>query len=321
MTPGLRTVRAHKEYKKHDTFLCECGMTVAKASGTHFTSRFHQLALRITALLKTDCLSFAEIGDRIGVSRQRVHQIAKNLGCTPGRVRQKVCAVRKRVAKRAGYLDAKHADLMIRCGELGLDLRPVDSSTVLVNGCRCSVSRCVKPLIVNGTEYAHLRVRRKGVEFALVKGPGPSWFVFPASLPLPITTSFSLDPKMTGAKEDFHDYLRYREAWHLLKPELQRGVWHPEPPRLGRPRLNWGREPGRSDWAKEIFADVSLVVRGERAQVAIQHPRRRVEYIVNEARRSPEAAELKIRTRAARTEQGDVVTVWAEPKTRHPERP
>ena len=55
-----------------------------KGSGSKFNP---EIRLRVRALLarKTPALNFAEIGDLLGVSRERVRQIAKEFGVT-GRI-------------------------------------------------------------------------------------------------------------------------------------------------------------------------------------------------------------------------------------------
>lgn len=59
----------------------------------HDKSVLHKNYRRILRYLEKDCMSFTEIGVRLGVSREFVRQIAGRLGVEKGHVRSRVCTV------------------------------------------------------------------------------------------------------------------------------------------------------------------------------------------------------------------------------------
>jgi hypothetical protein len=87
---------------------CECGLTGAGRSHRyHGLSVYHRQHRRIKGLLSNDSLSFADIGDRLGITRERVRQIAQQLGRATGRERREQHAMDKRMSawhQRKGQL-------------------------------------------------------------------------------------------------------------------------------------------------------------------------------------------------------------------------
>src|SRR5215475_14968682 len=86
---------------------CECGFPGADRSQRyHRLSVYHRQHRRIWGLLSSDSLSFADIGVRLGITRERVRQIARQLGMASGRQRQEQRTLHQRLPawhKRKGY--------------------------------------------------------------------------------------------------------------------------------------------------------------------------------------------------------------------------
>jgi hypothetical protein len=107
---------------------CECGFPGADRSHRyHRRSVYHRQHRRIRGLLSNDSLSFADIGDRLGITRERVRQIARQLGMTSGRQRREQHALHQRIPawhERRGY-----RELIAKGKEFGYTVTPsrVDS--------------------------------------------------------------------------------------------------------------------------------------------------------------------------------------------------
>jgi hypothetical protein len=106
--------------------ICEYGFPAADRNRRHHRlSVYHRQHRIIRGLLSNNSLSFADIGDRFGITRERVRQIAQQLGMTSGRQRQEQRVLHQRMSawhERKGY-----RELIAKCKELGytpkVDLR------------------------------------------------------------------------------------------------------------------------------------------------------------------------------------------------------
>jgi hypothetical protein len=90
------------------------------------------------------------------------------------------------------------------------------SLRLMVNGKRVSYSPMRKSHF-QGRDYTQLARPRNGdFEFQVGQSWEGFWFVFPKSK-LPVSaTMFSTDPALPGTDATRHDFLNYRDAWHLL---------------------------------------------------------------------------------------------------------
>src|SRR5260370_36552934 len=62
----------------------------------HTLSVFHRKAKLIRAMLEPNCITHAEIARRIGVTRERVRQLALQMGFADGRTRHAICRLERR---------------------------------------------------------------------------------------------------------------------------------------------------------------------------------------------------------------------------------
>lgn len=74
-----------------------CGLSFTSKGWLKFHRKgvLHRNYKRITTLLAIDCMSFDEIGKRVGVTRERMRQFAKILNVTPGNKRRTICAIKR----------------------------------------------------------------------------------------------------------------------------------------------------------------------------------------------------------------------------------
>lgn len=194
----------------------ECGaMIVLIRMKLHKKSICHQKAKRIRALLENNCMTFQEIGTRVGLTRERIRQIATSLGFQKGKQRIRVCTLNRH--KLAFRRSPVIASLIRRA----MQIEPI--SNARGNGFK------TKEFFIMGKlcEVRHYSVNQGRAVFSshalprteIVLGVGDAgYFVFPAAR-APLGTSFKLElshPEMLTHKHR-HDYREYREAWHLLR--------------------------------------------------------------------------------------------------------
>jgi hypothetical protein len=204
---------------------CECGFPVAGSHGSqHRLSVYHRQHRRIKNLLSRDSLSFADIGERVGITRERVRQIAQQLGRATGRERREQHAMDKRMSawrERKGY-----RELIAKCKELGYTVTPsrcdtrggwrLEDGVAVINGWRSHI-------VYIRAKGRYLVFRRSVVRADFHVGISPiGFFIFPSEVwkTFPEGTSFSPIPCPIGHRgvthSHRHDYLNYLEAWKLL---------------------------------------------------------------------------------------------------------
>lgn len=207
---------------------CACGQVIANRASRHFSSTFHLQHERIRALLAKDCISLAEIARRVGVSRQRVHQLAKNIFGVQGRIRRKACRLTKKAETGPGkhWTIANEAAQQAREAGLGAELIRVANRSrpwaVSIRGVTCLV-RTASHLLSNGVERGYsirgITLMQASADFALIRIDAETWMVLPCEKLPRRQTAFAWPlrhPEM-GAKSCRHDWRQYINAWHLLK--------------------------------------------------------------------------------------------------------
>jgi hypothetical protein len=203
---------------------CECGFPLADRNRNHRLSVYHRHHRRIKNLLSKDSLSFAEIGERVGITRERVRQIAQQLGRATGRERREQRTMEKRMS---AWLERKsYRELIAKCKKLGYTVTPSRYTTrggwrfedpiAVINGWRVHI-------VYIRTRDRYLVFRRSVVRADFHLGVSPiGFFIFPSKVwkTFPEATEFSPIPCPIGQRgfthSDRHDYLNYLEAWKLL---------------------------------------------------------------------------------------------------------
>src|SRR5215471_15718200 len=164
---------------------CECGFPVADRSHRyHRLSIYHRQHRRILGLLSRDSLSFADIGVRLGITRERVRQIARQLGMASGRQRREERTLHQRLPawhERRGY-----HELIAKGKELGYEVTPsrVDcpkgwrfqARNVVINGWSARI-------VYMSTTGPYLTFRRSDVPADFYVGISPiGFFIFPSTV-------------------------------------------------------------------------------------------------------------------------------------------
>jgi biotin operon repressor len=204
---------------------CECGFPVASPNNhKHRLSVYHRQHRRIRELLSNTWLSFAEIGDRFGITRERVRQIAQQLGKASGRQRQEQRTLHQQIS--AWQEQKVYRELIAKGKEHGYTVAPsrrdtrkgwrIEKEIVLINGWRAHI-------VYMRTRGRYLIFKRSVVraDFQVCISP-IGFFIFPSKVwkTFPKGTSFSPNPSTGGrcglAYSQRHDYLNYLEAWKLL---------------------------------------------------------------------------------------------------------
>lgn len=197
-----------------------------KGSGPQ-TGILHTSEKRIRILLRNPCISYAEIGRRLGVTRERIRQVHDGLfveEVNTGRVRQHVCAVTK--PKHPLPKNCLAFRLKEKCECLGFNFQPVYCRGSLarqripipnegiVNGhlCRLQTARLVRGYI----SISRWRVKKFAFCLSWFIDDG-RWIIRPPDRferTMFVEKAFTEKP---GAYSDRHDWPEYIEAWHLLK--------------------------------------------------------------------------------------------------------
>jgi hypothetical protein len=209
--------------------LCECSLPVSDRRGAyqHRRSAYHRHHRRIKDLLSKNWISYAEIGATLGITRERVRQIAEKAGIPSGRQRKEQCTLDGRTS--AWREHKGHREVIAKCEELGYTVTPstrgtslewhLEANIVVING------RRVRILYINKTRSRYLRFRRPVTEADFYLGVSPiGFFIFPLNVcrTFPARTAFSPDPSKSHVRSDRHGYLDYLEAWKLLKVKSNR---------------------------------------------------------------------------------------------------
>jgi hypothetical protein len=210
----------------HPRKRCECGQMIADIkSSLHFVGVRHRRYKTMVRLLNSTCLNYSEIAERLGVSRERIRQLASSVTGKTTRERRSSCHVSKAFQKWRAHPNTQF--LLQR----GLDVRAfmlkfpsrvyaVPSNKIFrVAGKKILVKRMYDSETFPGraVRVTPMRERDRGkVDFVVSPSPLGA-FVFPASDHPPRGTIFVVKPKQKpGGNRNRHDWPKYLEAWHLI---------------------------------------------------------------------------------------------------------
>lgn len=208
----------------------ECGVTVGVLQRKrHLAGAVHLHSKRIRALLAEPCITLEEIGKRLGVTRERVRQIAKLLQLESNR--HGICVLNRREAereRRSKSLDELPEILRARLSKFRLQGIEVLNDgrayyhRLIVNGRRCSwrFASAHWQARKGNRLYFHFNVSQCADFLLLVAGdPLNTVYVIPASeissssICIPIG---SPSPGWEKRRKHSRNWEQWREAWHLL---------------------------------------------------------------------------------------------------------
>ena len=227
--------------KSLQTTVCECGKVwqgyKRAARVSHLRGAWHRNHRRILALLEKPCITYSEIALRLGLSRERVRQIARDFtNHDTGHERVKMCSFSK------SYQEWEQYPRIKSLGQVNpkLELLPIHRlydfppkrrllvRKLLINGYVCCL-RSASHRKYQCSPGFEVVIYGKGlpseVEYALFYlAAKDCWFVFPRERVPRNRTSFILRPDIIQPGQSGytisirHDYQSYLNAWHLLNP-------------------------------------------------------------------------------------------------------
>jgi len=178
----------------------------------HTISVVHRKGKLIRAMLERDCITHAEIARRIGLTRERVRQLALKMGFADGRSRHAICRMERR--KKA------MAEFFVTAQEHGFPVEPLGKKSAYINGKICLQRQaCWHEVGKNGYKYNCLSIRRPWVRFDICawKLPDGRFLILPENLTGFTQTTFNPEKSdRLGANSSSHYYREYVERWSLL---------------------------------------------------------------------------------------------------------
>jgi hypothetical protein len=206
-------------------FFCKACKFTTPAKTSHLKSVAHRANKRIRAWLKKPCISFSEIGRRLGLTRERVRQIAEKFCQETGRERQQACAINRLSLQLSSNCLAMKAENLCRKRGLQFQLtereghgHQLSTRSVIIENQKSVLRRC--SVRKNRNIVIHKpALNAKDAEFMLSYMPDGRWLVVPRSKwPRGASTEFQPAPlEKPGAKGRRHDWRAFIDAWHLLK--------------------------------------------------------------------------------------------------------
>jgi transcriptional regulator with XRE-family HTH domain len=199
----------------------------------HERSTLHRYGRRIRALLDANCLTLTEIGNRVGITRERVRQIAKDYFGVTGRIRQGVCRLTRRDEKlkiqKDRLADFPIGQVMAKLNELQIPFETVLSKNgiehgrLLVNGKICKILKCgPRTTYRHRARYRNIRPPKSHrLDFCIYVDPKHGFLVMPKDKLPKHATAFILDAPLgenrLGAYSLRHDFIDYLDAWDQLR--------------------------------------------------------------------------------------------------------
>lgn len=178
----------------------------------HLLSVFHRKAKLIRAMLARNCITQAEIARRIGVTRERVRQLAQQMGFADGKTRHAICRIERQKKEMKEFF--------VKAQERGFEVEPLGRKSACVDGKICVQRQACWHDIGQG-EYKHTYInihRPKGrFDICAWKLPDGRFLILPKKLVGFIQTSFNLkESERRGTVGSSHYYREYIERWSLL---------------------------------------------------------------------------------------------------------
>lgn len=186
----------------------------------HTLSVVHRKAKLIRAMLQRNCITHAEIARRIGLTRERVRQLALKMGFADGKSRHAICRMeRRRKEMTEFFLEAQ---------KRGFAVEPLGTRSGYINGKLCVQRQaCWHDVGSNEHKYTFLSIRQPTVRFDICawKLPDGRFLILPKKLSSFTQTTFNPQAsERLGTNSSSHYYRDYVERWSLLgRPRGARG--------------------------------------------------------------------------------------------------
>jgi hypothetical protein len=178
----------------------------------HTLSVFHRKAKLIRAMLERNCITHAEIARRIGVTRERVRQLALQTGFADGRSRHAICRMERRRKEMAEFF--------VEAQKRGFEVEPLGARSAYINGKTCVQRQACWHDIGKGKyKYTYLSIHRPTGRFDICawKLPDGRFLILPKELVDFTQTTFNpKESERQGTHSSSHYYRDYIERWSLF---------------------------------------------------------------------------------------------------------
>jgi hypothetical protein len=178
----------------------------------HTLSVVHRKGKLIRAMLERDCITHAEIARRIGLTRERVRQLALQMGFATGRSRHAICRMERRRKEMAEFF--------VQAQKRGFAVELLGKKSAFINGKLCIQRQaCWHEVGRSEYKYTCLSIRRPSVKFDICawKLPDGRFLILPKKLAGFTQTTFNPEESdRLGTNSSSHYYRDYVERWSLL---------------------------------------------------------------------------------------------------------
>ena len=178
----------------------------------HTLSVLHRKGKLIRAMLERTCITHAEIARRIGLTRERVRQLALQMGFAAGRSRHAVCRMERRKKEMREFFVAAQ--------KRGFAVELLGKRSAYINGKLCLQRQACWHEIARGKyKYTYLSVYRPAAWFDICawKLPDGRFLILPKKLVDFTQTTFNPEEsERPGTASSSHYYREYIERWSLL---------------------------------------------------------------------------------------------------------
>jgi hypothetical protein len=178
----------------------------------HTLSVVHRNGKLIRAMLQRNCITHAEIARRIGLTRERVRQLAQLMGFADGRSRHAICRMERRKKEMAEFF--------LQAQKRGFEVEPLGARSAYINGKLCvQRNACWHDVGSNEHKYTFLSIRQPTVRFDICawKLPDGRFLILPKKLSGFTQTTFNPEEsERLGTASSSHYYRQHIERWSLL---------------------------------------------------------------------------------------------------------
>jgi hypothetical protein len=190
-----------------------CRFQLHKGGFKHHTlSVAHRKGKLIRAMLLSDCITHAEIARRIGLTRERVRQLALLMGFADGRSRHAICRMRRRKKEMAEFFQEAQ--------KRGFAVEPLGSTSAYINGKLCLQRKaCWHGVGKSRQKNTYLSIRQPEVRFDICawRLPDGRFLILPKELTDFSQTTFNPEEtESLGTTSSSHYYRQHIEKWSLL---------------------------------------------------------------------------------------------------------
>src|SRR5258708_12525541 len=143
----------------------------------HTLSVVHRKGKLIRAMLERDCITHAEIARRIGLTRERVRQLALQMGFADGRSWQAICRVERRKKEMPEFF--------VQAQKRGFAVELLGTRNAYINGKLCIQRKACWHDVGRGEyKYTYLSIRQPRSRFDICawKLPDGRFLILPKKL-------------------------------------------------------------------------------------------------------------------------------------------